>query len=190
MPVLRFQKSSYFYRARRASQAGLKKRIQEIAATRVRYGYRRIHVLLRREGWLVNAKRVYRLYVEIGLQIRHKRPKRKVSAKLREDHRSPTAPNEVWGMDFLSDQLFDGRKIRVLTIVDAYSKVSPAIDVRDRYTGSDVGGDIDPGLSRSRSSENDPRRQRPGIHLPRSRSLGLHEWRHARLFEAWQAHRQ
>ena len=136
--VLRFQKSSYFYRARRSSQAGLKKRIQEIAATRVRYGYGRIHVLLRREGWRVNAKRVYRLYVEIGLQIRHKRPKRKVAAKLREDRRAPTAPNEVWAMDFLSDQLFDGRKIRVLTIVDAYSKVSPAIDVRDRYTGADV----------------------------------------------------
>ena len=78
------------------------------------------------------------LYVEIGLQIRHKRPKRKVAAKLREDRRAPTAPNEVWAMDFLSDQLFDGRKIRVLTIVDAYSKVSPAIDVRDRYTGADV----------------------------------------------------
>jgi putative transposase len=101
------------------------------------YGYRRIHVLLRREGWRVNAKRVYRLYVEIGLQIRHKRSKRKVAAKLREDRRAPTAPNEIWAMDFLSDQLFDGRKIRVLTIVDAYSKVSPAIDVRDRYTGAD-----------------------------------------------------
>ena len=96
-------------------------------------------MLLRREEWRVNAKRVsIRLYVEIGLQIRHKRPKRKVAAKLREDRRKPTAPNEVWAMDFLSDQLFDGRKIRVLTIVDAYSKVSPAIDVRDRYTGADV----------------------------------------------------
>ena len=87
--VLRFQRSSYFYKARRPSQAALRKRIQEIAATRVRYGYRRIHVLLRREGWPVNAKRVYRLYVEESLQIRNKRPKRKVAAKLRE-HR-PTA---------------------------------------------------------------------------------------------------
>ena len=136
--VLRFQKSSYFYKARRPSQAALRKRIQEIAATRVRYGYRRIHVLLRREGWPVNAKRVYRLYVEESLQIRNKRPKRKVAAKLREDRRPPCAPNDVWAMDFLSDQLFDGRKIRVLTIVDAYSKVSPAIDARARYTGADV----------------------------------------------------
>lgn len=136
--VLGLPRSTYFYKARRPSQAALRKRIREIAETRVRYGYRRIHVLLRREGWQVNAKRVYRLYVEEGLQIRNKRPKRKVSAKLREDRKPPTAPNEVWAMDFLSDQLFDGSKIRVLAIVDAFSKVSPAIDARHRYTGADV----------------------------------------------------
>ena len=77
----------------------LKKRIREIAETRVRYGYRRIHILLRREGWEVNAKRVYRLYVEEGLQIRNKRPKRKVAAKLREDRKPSVAPNDVWAMD-------------------------------------------------------------------------------------------
>jgi len=141
--VLQFQKSTYFYKARRPSQAALRNRIREICATRVRYGYRRVHVLLRREGWRVNAKRVYRLYVEEGLQIRNKRPKRKVAAKLREDRRPPHAPNDVWAMDFLSDQLFDGRKIRVLTIVDAYSRISPAIDVRDRYTGADVVATLD-----------------------------------------------
>ena len=138
-----FQKSSYFYKPRRLSQAALKQRIEEIARTRVRYGYRRIHVLLRREGWPINAKRVYRLYVEAGLQIRNKRPKRKVSAKLREDRRPPAGPTDVWAMDFLSDQLFDGRKIRILTIVDAFSKVSPVIDVRARYTGSDVVATLD-----------------------------------------------
>jgi putative transposase len=132
------QKSSYFYKPRRSSQAALKQRIKEISETRVRYGYRRIHVLLRREGWEVNVKRVYRLYTELGLQIRNKRPKRKVSAKLREDRRPPEGPNDVWAMDFLSDQLFDGRKIRVLTIVDAFSKIAPAVDVRQRYTGADV----------------------------------------------------
>lgn len=131
--VLRFRKSNYFCKARRSSQAAVRNRIKEIAATRVRYGYRRIHMLLRREGWRINAKRVYRLYREEGLQIRNKRPKRKVSAKLREDRRPPGTPNEVWAMDFLSDQLFDGRKIRVLTIVDACSKISPAIDVRALY---------------------------------------------------------
>ena len=72
-------------------------------------------MLLQREGWAVNHKRVYRLYVEEGLQIRNKRPKRKVAAKVRSDRKPPVAPNEVWAMDFLSDQLFDGRKIRILT---------------------------------------------------------------------------
>lgn len=133
-----FQKSSYFYQPRRLSQAALSKRIREIAETRVRYGYRRIHVLLRREGWNVNAKRVYRLYTEEGFQIRNKRPKRRVTAKLRQDRRPPQGPNDIWAMDFLSDQLFDGRKIRILTIVDTFSKLSPAIDVRPRYTGADV----------------------------------------------------
>lgn len=136
--LLLFGRSTYHYRSRRPSQAALRKRIREIAETRVRYGYRRIHVLLRREGWKVNHKRVYRLYVEESLQIRNKHPKRKVSAKLREDRKAPEAPNEVWSMDFLSDQLFDGSKIRILTIVDAFSKLSPAIDVRQQYRGRDV----------------------------------------------------
>jgi hypothetical protein len=95
-------------------------------------------VLLQREGWLVNHKGVYRLYKEEGLQIRNKRPKRKVAAKVRLDRKRPSDPNEIWAMDFLSDQLFYGRKIRILTIVEAFSKLSQAIDVRFRYTGTNV----------------------------------------------------
>ena len=72
---------TYHYKPCRPAQAALRKRIREIAETRVRYGYRRIHVLLRREGWQVNAKRVYRLYCEEGLQLLNKVPKRNVSAK-------------------------------------------------------------------------------------------------------------
>jgi putative transposase len=110
----------------------------EIAETRVRYGYRRIHVLLRREGWPVNVKRVCRLYREQGLQLRNKSPKRRVKAKLRED-RSPTiAANQVWAMDFVHDQLFDGRKFRVLTMVDTFTRLSPAIEVRQSFRGADV----------------------------------------------------
>ncbi len=122
--VLQFQKSSYFYRSRRLSQAALTKRIREIAETRVRYGYRRIHVLLPREGWAVNHKRVYRLYGEEGLPIRNKRPKRKVAAKVGSDRKPPVAPNEVWAMDFMSDQLFDGRPFRILTVVEPYARVA------------------------------------------------------------------
>ena len=72
--VLKAERSSYHYKGKRRPQAVLSKRIKEIAETRVRYGYRRIHVLLRREGWQVNAKRVWRLYREMGLQLRNKHP--------------------------------------------------------------------------------------------------------------------
>jgi len=131
-------RSTYHYRPRRNGQAPLMKRIREIAETRVRYGYRRIHVLLRREGWLVNPKRVCRLYREMGLQLRNKTPKRRVKAKLRADRSAATKPNEIWAMDFVHDQLFDGRKLRILTIVDTFTRLSPAIDVRQSYRGCDV----------------------------------------------------
>jgi putative transposase len=131
-------RSTRRYQSGRLDQAGLKMRIKELAAARVRYGYRRIHVLLRREGWEINHKRTHRLYCELGLQLRNKAPKRKVKAKLRDDRTTATAPNECWSMDFLSDQLFDGRKIRVLSIIDDFTRVSPALDVRTSYRGADV----------------------------------------------------
>jgi putative transposase len=132
------QRSSYHYRPCGDDQADLKKRIKEIAETRVRYGYRRIHVLLRREGWHVNAKRIYRLYKEMGLQLRNKTPKRRVKAKLREDRVQATHSNEIWAMDFVHDQLVTGRKIRILTIVDIFSRFSPATDPRFSYRGENV----------------------------------------------------
>jgi putative transposase len=81
--VLRTETSAYHYKGKRRAQAGPIKRIKEIAEIRVRYGYRRVHVLLRREGWGVNAKRIYRLYKELGLQLRNKTPKRRVKAWLK-----------------------------------------------------------------------------------------------------------
>jgi len=136
--ALPVERSTYHYRSRRAGQAQLTERIKEIAATRVRYGYRRIHVLLRRDGWRVNAKRVYRLYREMGLQLRHKTPKRRVKAKLREDRQLATRSNETWAMDFVHDQLATGTKLRVLTIVDTFTRFSPAIEPRFKFCGADV----------------------------------------------------
>ena len=136
--VLTACRSSYHYKPIRDEQAELRQRIREIAETRVRYGYRRIHVLLRREGWLVNAKRVYRLYTEMGLGLRKKPPKRRVKAKLRDDRQVAVGPNDVWAMDFVHDQLATGRKLRILTVVDTYSRYSPAIDPRFSYRGPDV----------------------------------------------------
>jgi putative transposase len=104
----------------------------------VRYGYRRIHVLLLREGWRVNVKCIYRLYRELGLQLRNKTPKRRVKAKLRDDRKPAASTNEVWAMDFVHDQLAAGKKIRVLTIVDTFSRFSPAVEPRFSFRGADV----------------------------------------------------
>jgi putative transposase len=131
-------RSTYHYKSRRPDASALRKRIKEIAETRVRYGYRRVHVLLRREGWMVNAKRVCRHYREMGLQLRNKSPKRRVKAKLREDRSAASAPNQIWAMDFVHDQLFDGKKIRILTVVDTFTRFSPAIDARFSFRGVDV----------------------------------------------------
>ncbi len=136
--ALRFDTSSYHYKSRRTGQAGLERRIREICETRVRYGYRRVHVLLRREGWQVNIKKTRRIYNELGLQLRNKCPKRRVKAKLREDRQEAVGPNEVWAMDFVHDQLALGKKLRILTIVDTHSRYCPVADPRFAYRGEDV----------------------------------------------------
>jgi putative transposase len=136
--VLEVDTSSYHYKPRRRDQAGLEARIKEIAHVRVRYGYRRVHVLLRREGWACNMKRVYRIYRNLGLQLRKKPPRRRVRAKLREDRQPAVRPNDVWAMDFVHDQLATGQKLRVLTVVDTFSRYCPGLDVRFRYRAEDV----------------------------------------------------
>lgn len=136
--ALQFDRSTFHYRSRRADQAPVERRIREICKTRVRYGYRRVHVLLRREGWEINMKKTRRIYNELGLQLRNKRPKRRVKAKLREDRQEAVGPNEVWAMDFMHDQLATGRKLRILTVVDTHSRFCPAADPRFAYRGEDV----------------------------------------------------
>lgn len=113
-------------------------RIKEICETRVRYGVRRGHVQLRRKGWPINHKKTCRVYRELGLQLRNKTPKRRVKAKLREGRGDPVSPNETWAMDFVHDQPATGRKLRVLTIVDTFSRFCPVIDPRFSYRGEDV----------------------------------------------------
>jgi len=136
--ALEFDRSTYHYRSRRSDQAALEQRIREISQVRVRYGYRRIHVVLRREGWRHGQNKTRRVYRELGLQIRNKTPKRRVKAKLRDDRRPATRSNETWAMDFVHDQLATGRKLRVLTIVDIFSRFSPALTPRFTFRGTDV----------------------------------------------------
>ena len=104
----------------------------------MRYGYRRVHVLLRREGWPINHKKACRLYRELGLQWRNKTPKRRVKAKLRDDRRPASRANETWAMDFVHDQLATGQKLRVLTILGIFSRFSPALEPRFTFRGADV----------------------------------------------------
>ena len=104
-------------------------RIRDLAQARASYGYRRLHVLLQREGWAVNHKRVYRLYCQEGLMLRTKKPKRHVSCQRRVERPVAAGGDGSWSMDFMSDDLFDGRRIRLLTIVDNFTRESLAIKV-------------------------------------------------------------
>jgi putative transposase len=136
--VLSLSRSVYHYRSRAADQAPLVGRIKELAATRLRYGYKRIHVLLKREGWQVNHKRVYRLYRREGLSLFERRPKRHRSAAHRPKAVLSQVINECWSMDFVADQLFDGRRLRALTLVDTYTRECLAIEVAAGLRGEDV----------------------------------------------------
>ena len=93
----------------------------ELAHERRRFGYRRLTVLLKREGWAVNAKRIYRLYSEEGLTVRTKQRK-KAASRQRVPQGLATAPHQRWSMDFVSDRLVDGRWFRVLTVVDQFTR--------------------------------------------------------------------
>lgn len=136
--ALAFPRSSHYYKSRRDPQEALRIRLRDLAASRVRYGYRRLYVLLRREGWAINHKRVYRLYKQEGLATRRKRPRRTVSCRVREGHPAVAAVNQVWAMDFLSDTLSDGRKVRVLTVLDVFTRESLAIRADFRFSGERV----------------------------------------------------
>jgi putative transposase len=116
----------------------LRQRLRELAQTRVRFGYRRLHVLLRREGWQVGKERLYRVYIEEGLALRRKRPWRHTTAVHREQRRPATTRNEIWSMDFVADQLADARRFRALTVIDLFTRECLAIQVGHSLNGQDV----------------------------------------------------
>ena len=109
------------YTSNRPLQEALCCRLRELAATHVRYGYRRLTVLLRREGWMVNAKRVYRLYDQENLKVRSVERK-KISRRQRVPQGPATGPNQCWSADFVSDKLTDGRSYRILTVIDQFTR--------------------------------------------------------------------
>jgi putative transposase len=115
-------------------------RMKEIAAVRVRYGFERILIMLRREGFKDNHKRVYRVYREEGLNLRSKRPRRSRSHRLERVY-SP-AINREWSIDFLQDALFNGQRFRILAIVDNYSKKCLSLLVGKSLRGDDVRNEL------------------------------------------------
>jgi putative transposase len=121
----------------RDRQEGLRQRLRELAAVRVRFGYRRLTVLLRREGWHVNAKRVYRLYGEEGLAVRTQ-PRKKLASRPRVPLPAATRANERWSMDFVSARLADGRWFRTLTVLDLYTRECLALVPDRSLTGVKV----------------------------------------------------
>ena len=131
-------RSYYYYEPHPRDDRAERARIKEIAAVRVRYGVNRIHTLLRREGWLINHKKTYRIYLEKGLNLRRNRPRRRVAAAHRVEKEKVTSLNEAWSMDFVADELFNGHRIRSLTVVDNFSRESLAITVDHRLNGENV----------------------------------------------------
>jgi putative transposase len=172
--LLGHARASERYVPTRVDPSELRARLIALAEERRRFGYPRLHTLLRREGFKVNRKLVYRLYREAGLKLRSKRKKGGMSAP-RAKQQAATWMNDRWSMDFVSDTLGEGRTIRVLTIVDDYSKLCPAIEVDTSISGQRVSRVLDRaielhGKPRTIVMDNGPE----------FTSVALDRWAHAR----------
>lgn len=126
------------YRSTLDPRTELRQRMKEIAAVRVRYGYRRIRVMLNREGLQAGKNLVWRLYKEEGLALRKKPPKRRKVAVQREDRFKAGRANDVWSLDFMSDEFGNGQRFRLLTVVDVFTREALATDIGIRLRGEDV----------------------------------------------------
>lgn len=136
--LLSMVRSTFRRKKSRAEPAGLRARMKELAELRRRYGYRRLHVLLKREGYGVNRKLVYRLYREEKLSLRV-RKRRRLASVVRVPIASPQGPNERWSMDFVSDQLGpSGRRFRTLNVVDDFTRECLVIEVDTSLPGARV----------------------------------------------------
>lgn len=136
--MIGLSRSSYYYEAKPdLFNEALLRRMKEIASSRVRFGFQRIWIVLRREGWNVNRKRVYRLYKEAEMQLTKKKKKKRASHQ-----RSPVdyaiRENQKWSMDFVTDRLENGRYFRILTVVDQYTRECLALYPQKSLRGSDV----------------------------------------------------
>lgn len=162
------------YQPKADNNGPLEERIAAIAGQRRRFGYRRIHVMLEREGWALNVKRVYRLYRKAGLSVR-KRSRKRLGLTERLPLLLPNQPDYAWSMDFVHDGLADGRRIRCLNVVDDFTKESIVIEVDTSISGARVARVLD------RIAEQRPLPTMIRVdHGPEFTSLALDAWAHAR----------
>jgi putative transposase len=131
------------YQSRRVDPPGLVKALLSLAEQKTRRGYQHLHLLLRRAGHHVNRKRVYRLYCEHGLALRRKKRRRRSVASPRAHVPRAVAPRQLWAMDFVSDHVVDGRRFRVLTVVDTFSRRSPGVLIEPSISGERVARFLD-----------------------------------------------
>jgi len=136
--VTRLHRGTYRYSSHKNQWTALRMRIREIAQTRVRYGYRKIRVLLNREGWGVRETLVQRLYQEEGLALKQRPKRRRRASEQRGERVQATEANQAWSLDFVADQLTEGQRFRALTIVDVFTRESLAIEVGQALKGTDV----------------------------------------------------
>jgi putative transposase len=135
--LLGLQRSTFWYRSRAKNRTALKMRLRDLAMSRIRFGYLRLLVMLRREGWEVGKKLVYRLYRELGLQMRT-RKRRKLASARRASVERATRPNERWSMDFITERMEDGRYFRTLTVVDQFTRECPVLEPAVSLSGRHV----------------------------------------------------
>jgi len=140
--VLGVDRSSVRYQRKRSDDTALRDTIKAIAAARQRFGYRRIHVLLRRQGVVMNQKKLRRLYQEEQLQVR-RRGGRKRAIGTRRPVMLPTSPNERWSLDFVSDAFTDGRRFRVLAVVDDQTRECLILEPDTSLSGDRVVRELD-----------------------------------------------
>jgi putative transposase len=140
--IIGVDRASVRYRSRRSPDDVLRQRLRQLAHERRRFGYRRLHVLLRREGHVVNRKRIYRLYKAERLMVR-RRGGRKRALGMRAPIALPLAANERWSVDFVHDQMVDGRRFRIFAVVDDCTRECLALVADTSIPGLRVARELD-----------------------------------------------
>lgn len=136
--LIKQPRSGQYYQSVKDPKLALRRRMRELAQIRVKFGYRRLHPLLKREGWSAGRNQVYRLYRGEQLQIPSKQPRGRKTVVTRNVRYKPLRPNQAWSMNFVLDQLSNGSKFRSLTIIDVYTREALAIEIGSRFTSEHV----------------------------------------------------